>query len=140
MKLPIHAAALLLLPLAAQAQDKYTSLDIHTNAVCDMCEKTIETEMLYVKGVHAVQLDLASNTIHVEYKAKKTGPDALRQAVAKMGYMADNVLPDDAARKALPACCQAEGCGLPGAHKSDTAAPAPEAPPAAPVAPVAPER
>ena len=151
MKKLLRTSSFLLLFATAStyAQDadhgKYTGLDIHTNAVCDMCQNTIQTEMLYVKGVQAVNVDLTANIIHVEYKAKKTNPDKLREAVTKLGYMADNLMPDREARKALPDCCQKEGCGMPGMHKEEAApatAPAPttEAPeePLAPTAPAAP--
>ena len=48
-------ALLLLLPLllttALRAQDKDgpTDLNIRTNAVCDMCVNTIQTELIYEK-------------------------------------------------------------------------------------------
>jgi len=148
MKNRMRTTAFLLLFAAAStyAQDadhgKFASVDIHSNAVCDMCETTIETEMLYVKGVQAVKVDLATNIIHVEYKAKKTNPDELREAVSKLGYLADNLMPDPEARKALPDCCQKEGCGMPGETKGEAAPPTPAAPsaPAEPVAPPAPDR
>lgn len=144
MKNLLRISALLLLLVGARtyAQDadhsKYASLDIHSNAVCDMCETTIETEMLYVKGVQAVKVNLDSNTIHVDYKPNKTNPDKLRQAVAKLGYMADDLMPDPEARKALPDCCQAEGCGMPSEKEEEHAAPAPPTP-SAPEEPAAPE-
>ncbi len=106
------------------AQDKKTtSLDIHTSTVCDMCEATIKDNMIYEKGVKSVSVDLATNTIHLEYDAKKTDPQALRVAVTKLGYYADDLPGDEKAFKKLPACCQKEGCGKP----------APAAPVAAPV-------
>ena len=112
---------LLLVATRSHAQDadhaKLASVDIHTNAVCDDCKHTIQTEMLYVKGVQAVTVDLATNTIHVEYKANKTDPDKLRTAITKIGYMADNMMPDPKARKALPSCCQSEHCDMPGSKK-----------------------
>ena len=144
MKNLLRTFALLLIFITGRAHaqlehnSKLASLDIHSNAVCDMCETTIETEMLYVKGVQSVKLNLDSNTIHVDYKPNKTNPDKLRQAVAKLGYMADDVMPDAAARKALPDCCQAEGCGLPSEKKAEHTAPAPPEP-AAPQEPAAPE-
>ena len=147
MKNLLRISALLLLLVGARtyAQDadhsKFASVDIHSNAVCDMCVTTIQTEMLYVKGVQAVKVNLDSNTIHVDYKPNKTNPDNLRQAVAKLGYMADGLMPDPEARKALPDCCQAEGCGMPGENKAEHEAPAPPVPPAPeePAAPQTPE-
>lgn len=112
---------LLLVATRSHAQDtdhsKYASVDIHTNAVCDDCQHRIQTEMLYVKGVQAVTVDLATNTIHVDYKANKTDPDKLRTAVTQIGYMADNMPPDPKARKALPDCCQSAHCDMPGSKK-----------------------
>ncbi|MFZ1615794.1 MAG: cation transporter [Flavobacteriales bacterium] len=151
MKNLLKTGAFLLLLVAGriQAQDvdnsKLASVDIHTNAVCDMCQTTIQTEMLYVKGVQAVNVDLAANIIHVDYKANKTNADKLREAVAKLGYMADNLMPDPEARKALPECCQKEGCGMPGMHKEEAMPAAPPVPkaeelevPSAPTAPAVP--
>lgn len=97
----------------AQHKGDHPSVDIKSNAVCGMCKKTIETELLYEKGVKSVSLDLASSVIHVDYDTKKTEPAKIRQAVAKLGYAADDVAPDMKARENLPACCRTEGCGMP---------------------------
>ena len=97
----------------ATRDKKLAHLDIHTSTVCDMCEKTIEENLIYEKGVKKVHVDLEKSEIHVEYDPKKNTPDALRQAVSKMGYMADDIPGDEAAFKKLPLCCQKEGCGKP---------------------------
>ncbi len=104
----LAAIALLATAHRAQAQgdDKLASVDIHTNAVCGDCKERIESEMIYVKGVRSVKVDLTNENIHVEYKAQKTDPAKLREAVAKIGYLADGVQPDPTARAALPACCR----------------------------------
>lgn len=90
-----------------------STLDIRTSTVCDMCEKTIETELIYEKGVRAVDVDLSASTIHVTYDARRTDPAHIRAAVSKLGYQADDVPADPEAFKRLPACCQKEGCGQP---------------------------
>ncbi len=106
---------LLLLPaLAATAQNKnIDTLSIRTSAVCDMCVTTIEGELIYEKGVKKVKLDLATNLIHVDYDPRKTDPDAIRKAVTRLGYYADDLPGDPKAFAALPDCCQKEGCGQP---------------------------
>lgn len=111
---------LLLLPaFAAQAQTKnIEKIAIRTSAVCDMCVVTIEGELIYEKGVKKVMLDLVSNVIHVEYDRRKTDPDAIRTAVTKLGYNADDLTGDPKAFAALPDCCQKEGCGKPMAAPS----------------------
>jgi copper chaperone CopZ len=103
----------LLIATAAQAQDKKKTetLEIKTSAVCDMCEKTIEGSMIYEKGVKAVDLDLATTTVKVEYDPKKTSPEKIKVALTKLGYYADDMPGDEKAFRDLPACCQKEGCG-----------------------------
>jgi len=111
----ILTAALLLLTTALFAQDKkIEKLEIHTSSVCDMCKTTIETEMIYEKGVKSVVLDLATNIIYIDYDPRKTDPDAIRKGVTKLGYFADDLAGDPEAFKKLPECCQKEGCGVPG--------------------------
>ena len=107
--------AVLLAGSTARTQDtKGTdTLLIHTNAVCDMCEKTIETELVYERGVKAVDVDLERNTILVSIDPKKTDREKVRTSVTKLGYSADGIQPDMAAREKLPDCCKKEGCGLP---------------------------
>ena len=106
---------LLFASLGAAAQDKSgpAALAIRTNAVCDMCVKTIETELIYEKGVKAVDVDLEHNVIRVEIDQKRTDLEKVRKAITKLGYAADDLLPDMAAREKLPDCCKKEGCGLP---------------------------
>lgn len=117
-KLILLFSLLVATPLLAQngnipeeSGPKVAHLDIHTSTVCDMCEQTIEENLIYEKGVKKVDVDLAKSEIHVEYDPKKNTPDGLRKAVAKLGYMADDIPGDEAAFKKLPACCQKEGCG-----------------------------
>jgi mercuric ion binding protein len=106
---------LLSLSVNAMAQDKkkVEVLEVRTSSVCDMCEKTIEENMIYEKGVKKVDLDLATSVIRIEYDARKTTPDAIRVAVTKLGYSADDLPGDAKAFSQLPACCQKEGCGKP---------------------------
>jgi copper chaperone CopZ len=105
------------LPLAMHAQKGVEQLDIKSSTVCDMCVKTITSELIYEKGVKRVTVDLASSTVHVEYDARKNSPEKLRAALVKLGYAADGVPGDPKAFAKLPACCQKEGCGQVPAEK-----------------------
>lgn len=97
----------------AHADKKLAHVEIQSSTVCDMCEKTIEENLIYEKGVKKVDVDLAANKIHVDYDPRKNSPEKLRAAVSKLGYMADDLPGDEAAFKKLPLCCQKEGCGKP---------------------------
>ena len=103
----------LAVPLLRAQDDKNAQVDVHTNAVCDMCVKTIETELVYEKGVSAVKVDLEHSLIRVAINEKKTDVEKVRKAITELGYAADDLLPDMAAREKLPDCCKKEGCGLP---------------------------
>ncbi len=108
----LFTLAFCIVALSSDAQDrKLEHLDIRTSTVCDMCEKTIEDNLIYERGVKSVTVDLATSAIHVEYDARKTDAAAIRTAVTKLGYAADDLPGDEAAFKELPACCQKEGCG-----------------------------
>lgn len=100
---------LFLLPaIAGQAQDKkkMESLTIRTSAVCGTCKKTIESELLFAKGVKQVEVDLERGVIHVDYDPRRTDADGVRVAVTRIGYSADELPADPKAFQALPSCCQ----------------------------------
>ncbi|MBL7963028.1 MAG: heavy-metal-associated domain-containing protein [Flavobacteriales bacterium] len=109
------ALSLVLASSLAFAQDKKAveTLTVRTSTVCDMCVKTIEENLIYEKGVKKVKVDLTTNTIAVDYDPRKTGPDAIRKGIVKLGYYADDLPGDPEAFRNLPACCQKEGCGQP---------------------------
>ena len=101
---------------AAQAQDKPAQageLKIKTSAQCSMCKEAIEKALSFEKGVKYANLDVDSKVLTIRYKASKTSPDKLRQAVAKVGYDADQVPAVQAAYDKLPDCCKK------GAHDGD---------------------
>ncbi|MBK9289832.1 MAG: heavy-metal-associated domain-containing protein [Flavobacteriales bacterium] len=76
-----------------------------------MCEKTIETELVYTKGVKKVDVDLSTAAVSVTYDPRKTDADKLRAALTKLGYSADGTPGNASAFAKLPQCCQNEGCG-----------------------------
>ena len=84
---------------------------IQSTAICDMCERTIETELIYTKGVKKVDVDLETASVSVVFDPRKTDAAKVRTALTKLGYSADGTPGDAAAFAKLPACCQKEGCG-----------------------------
>jgi copper chaperone CopZ len=81
---------------------------IQTNGVCEKCEALFKENVPYFKGVKDYTYDPKTSKMTITYDSKKTNPDLLRQQISKLGYNADNVKADPAARAKLPACCQAE--------------------------------
>jgi cation transport ATPase len=109
------ALAMLFTVSAAQAQDVAKAkakgaateqLQFKTSAVCDMCKARLEKAMAYEKGVQAANLDVSSKLLTVTYRPEKTTPEALRTAVQRTGYDADNKVADARAYDRLPDCCK----------------------------------
>ncbi len=92
----------------ASAQKKSVEkVTIQTSAVCEMCKATIEEGMVYVKGVREADLNLDDFKVTVTYRADKTDPEKIKQAIAKLGYTADDVKPTQADFNKLHECCKA---------------------------------
>ncbi len=81
---------------------------IQTNGVCSKCEALFKENVPFFKGVKDYTYDPKTSKMTISYDAKKTNPDLLRQQISKLGYNADNVKADPAARAKLPACCQVD--------------------------------
>lgn len=81
---------------------------IQTNGVCLKCEALFKENVPFFKGVKDYTYDPKTSKMTISYDAKKTNPDLLRQQISKLGYNADNVKADPAARAKLPACCQVD--------------------------------
>ena len=90
---------------------KTATIAIQSTGICDMCEKTIETELVYTKGVRKGDGAHRPAAVSVTYDPRKTDADKLRAALTKLGYSADGTPGDAAAFAKLPQCCQNEGCG-----------------------------
>mgnify|MGYP000936652375 CR=1 FL=1 len=98
-------------PTPAEKGKKTETVRIQSSTVCDMCETTIEENMIYEKGVKKVEVDLTTASVSITFDPRKTDPAVLRTALTKLGYSADGVVADPAAFSKLPACCEKEGCG-----------------------------
>ena len=124
MKRLIVLALVSLITLGASAQKAASkneqTVTIQTNGVCQKCADKFKENVPYFKGVKSYSYDMKTAKLTINYDAKKTNPDQLRQEISKLGYNADNVKADAAARAKLPACCRVEksGCGGCGGHGS----------------------
>lgn len=119
MKKLILLALVSLITLGVSAQQSKTAskgeqtVTIQTNGVCQKCADKFKENVPYFKGVKSYNYDMKTAKLTINYDSKKTNPDQLRQEVSKLGYNADNVKADQAARAKLPACCRADkgsGC------------------------------
>lgn len=97
-------------------EKKTETVTIKSSTVCGMCETTIESNLIYEKGVQKVEVDLAASTVMVTFDPRKTDAATLRTALTKLGYAADEQPADPKAFAKLPGCCQKSGCGMPAHH------------------------
>jgi len=91
-------------PRAATANT--ATAQFKTSAVCDMCKARLEKSLAYEKGVQTASLDVPSKVLTVTYRPDKTTPAALRTAVQKTGYDADDLTAEARAYNRLPDCCK----------------------------------
>lgn len=85
------------------------TLKIKTSSQCEDCKQRIENKLNFTKGVKSALLDLNTKEVTVIYDKEKTNPDAIRTAITKVGYDADNMHANEKAYKKLPKCCQKGG-------------------------------
>lgn len=53
---------------------------------CESCQKRIEDNVSFEKGVTGLDVDLPKKTVTIEYRKDKTSPEQLKSAIQKMGY------------------------------------------------------
>jgi mercuric ion binding protein len=97
---------------AAQNAKKNEKAVIQTAIYCDHCKacetcgKTLQSEILNINGVRMYELDEKKMTITVYYNAQKTDLKAIKTAISKLGYDADEIKADPAAYDKLDGCCK----------------------------------
>jgi len=74
---------------------------------CETCGLKFKTEMLKIKGLKMYELDDKAMTFTVYYNPKKTDLQAIKLAISKLGYDADEVKADPLAYENLDGCCKA---------------------------------
>ncbi|MCQ2263204.1 MAG: cation transporter [Bacteroidales bacterium] len=118
MKRALLLLTLVLAIFTASAQQKAVqTVTIQTNGTCEQCKKLMMDNVPQWKGVQECTYDMKTAKLTIKYDSSKTSVDQLRAGVSKLGYDADNVKADAAARAKLPSCCtkpKSEGGGCSG--------------------------
>ena len=101
---------------ATTAQSKnstYATITIQTNASknCKSCVNRFKENVPFFKGVKEYTFDSSTAKLTVTYDPKKTTADQIRKQISDLGYDADKVKANEAARAKLPPCCRKESCG-----------------------------
>jgi copper chaperone CopZ len=97
---------LALISQSSYAQSTTEEIKIRTSAVCNMCKTTLEQNLALEKGIKRTSLDVSSKVLTVSYNPKKTTPEAIRKAITKLGYDADDQPADAKSYEKLDGCCK----------------------------------
>ena len=91
---------------AAQAQDKKQKKQANLQEVtfvttidCKNCVKKVEANLPYEKGIKDMKVTLDDQTVWIKYDANKTDKEKLAEAIRKLGYEAEEVIPEEEAKK-----------------------------------------
>ena len=102
----ITLALLLIAGTAAFAQDKKQKkqADIRevtfvTTIDCKNCVKKVEANLPYEKGIKDMKVNLDDRTVWIKYDANKTDKEKLAAAIVKLGYEAEELIPEEEAKK-----------------------------------------
>jgi len=88
---------------------------IQTNAYSAKSDAIFKENLPFLKGVKDYKYDEKTYKVAVAYDAKKTKPETIRAAIAKLGFDADGVKANEKARAKLPEECKTmpKGCNKP---------------------------
>lgn len=89
--------------LPAMAQKESAKFKVYGN--CGMCEDRIEKAALGVDGVSKADWYKETKMMKVTFDSSKTNPEAIHQAIAKVGHDTDLVRAKDEVYNALHSCC-----------------------------------
>jgi copper chaperone CopZ len=93
-----------LLPLSLIAADQKITLKVSGN--CGSCKKRIVKAAESIDGVTDAAWDKKSKVFTAVYDDSKVKPDAIKKAIAAVGYDAEDVKGNDEAYSKLPDCCR----------------------------------
>lgn len=58
---------------------------------CGQCEKDLYEHLRFEKGIKDLKVDHVSNTVFIEYKAKKSSDEILAKSIKDKGYKAEKI-------------------------------------------------
>lgn len=90
----------------ANAQKNLETIEVLTSSQCEMCKETIEKALIFESGIKKANLNVATKTVTVTFKANKITAEKIRQLISKAGYDADTVKADPQAYERLHSCCK----------------------------------
>ncbi|HCT30333.1 MAG TPA: hypothetical protein DIW31_06290 [Bacteroidales bacterium] len=72
--------------VSAQKKDETKEVCISATLHCKSCQKKVEREIAFEKGVKSVTTNLEEKTVTIKYDASKNTDEKLAEALKKLGY------------------------------------------------------
>jgi len=92
--------------MAASSEDLSHAMINLPTVQCGMCKETIETGLSKVDGIVSVNVDIEGNMGHVNYEPAKIDLVKIENAIATLGYQANEIMAVSEAYDKLPICCK----------------------------------
>ncbi|WNM20326.1 cation transporter [Flavobacterium capsici] len=73
---------------------------------CETCGKNFQANLYKIKGLKTFEIDEEKMTITVYFNAQKTDLQAIKTAISKLGFDADEIKADETAYEKLDDCCK----------------------------------
>ncbi|MGE0635603.1 MAG: heavy-metal-associated domain-containing protein [Bacteroidia bacterium] len=106
----ISAAVILFISVFSFSVSAQTAeVKIKTSAQCDECKERIEKALAFEKGIKSATVNIEDQMVTVVYYDKRTTPEKIREAIANIGYDADDVPAKKETYDKLPKCCKKGG-------------------------------
>ena len=86
---------LLLSSLVAFAADKKTEIFTLDHQMSQMCQKKINENLRFEKGISKIDISLKANTITITFDKEKTDTEKILQAFKKIGFNAFLIQPKE---------------------------------------------
>jgi len=79
----------------AQKKDEIKEVTISATLHCNSCQKKIEREIAFEKGVKSVTTNLEEKTVTIKYDASKNTDEKLAESIKKLGYEVKILKPEE---------------------------------------------
>ena len=98
---------------AAQAQTQEVIIKVGFECdhfvECETGQTRLEKHLMYTKGIKDIKFSPETSTVRLQFNAKQTNEQKIREAIAKAGYAADDVKSDPKGYAKLDPCCRKDG-------------------------------
>ncbi len=81
--------------IQAQKKDEIKEVTISATLHCKSCQKKVEREIAFEKGVKSVTTNLEEKTVTIKYDPSKNTDEKLAEALKKLGYEVKILKPEE---------------------------------------------